>query len=103
MEEASSAARFIERMALSTMLPIPALRSAVSTFLASGGMRTLMAALAKKPSGRESLFELLVAPTVRASFKPAIISSLERTLPDFDLSKMAVAFLNNPDPGFCWA
>src|SRR5215213_2121059 len=73
---ASSAARFIDKIALSTSLPIPAVRRAVSTFFASGGINTLIAALAKKPSTADNLLALFCAPTDNASFKPATISSL---------------------------
>src|SRR5690606_3134932 len=75
---ASSAARFIDKMVLSTNWPIPILRNAVSTFLASGGRRIFSRAFPKKPFSTESLPEAFFAPIVRASLRPLTISPLLR-------------------------
>src|SRR5688500_13670240 len=92
---ASSAARFIDKIALSTSLPIPAVRSAVSTFFASGGINTLMAAFAKKPSAADNLLALFFAPTDNASFKPDTSSSLvNEVLPVVALPSTLLAFFN---------
>ena len=73
---ASSAARFMERMALSTCLPNPILRKVFSAFCASAGINILMAASLKKPSIAEILLVPFSVPTFKASFNPLIISSL---------------------------
>ena len=78
---ASSAALFIDKIALSTMPPMPTPRKVFSTFCASAGIKILMAASPKKPLALLSFLLALSVPTLNASFKPLMISSLLKPLP----------------------
>src|SRR5690606_25246065 len=87
---ASSAARFMESIALSTTPPKPKLRSVLSTFWASGGISTLIIALPKNPLAVFRRLPAFFAPISSACRRAATISVLDRLLRDVPL----------PEPGF---
>jgi hypothetical protein len=78
---ASSAARFMERIALSTKAPAPTERRVLSTFFASAGIRIFIAASLKKPSVRLSFLLVLSVATRSASLSPLTISVLLKPAP----------------------
>ena len=72
---ASSAARFIDKIASSTIFCPPGILLTVFiTLLASSGNKILMAASLKKPSTADNLSAPFFTPIFNASFKPSAIS-----------------------------